>query len=55
MSDYVAVLSSGPARVLDIVRVDLPRPRILSGEEAGTLRQRIVSQLEAVSLPGEWV
>jgi len=50
MSDHVVVLSSGPARVIDVVQVDLPRPRIPWSPEIGRLRERILTQLEAVSL-----
>jgi NitT/TauT family transport system ATP-binding protein len=50
LAERVVVLSASPGRVLDVIPVDVPRPRplsIRSSAQFGALRQRIWQRLEA--------
>jgi NitT/TauT family transport system ATP-binding protein len=52
LSDEVIVLSPAPARVLDVVHLDLPRPRDPAGLAESVMRKRLLAQLDAASSPG---
>ncbi|MBI2941665.1 MAG: ABC transporter ATP-binding protein [Chloroflexi bacterium] len=45
LADTVTVLSARPARMLDHIRIDLPRPRKRTSRDLNELRERILAQL----------
>jgi len=46
LSDEILVMSPPPARIADVVRVDLPRPRDRTSLKANAIRKQILDMLE---------
>ncbi len=51
LADEIAVLSRRPARVLERLAVDLPRPRDRTSSEANQVRRRVLALLEGQAAP----
>jgi NitT/TauT family transport system ATP-binding protein len=46
LSDRIVVMTSRPGKIKEIVKVDLPRPRCRTGQEANLLRDHVLKLLE---------
>jgi NitT/TauT family transport system ATP-binding protein/sulfonate transport system ATP-binding protein len=51
LADRVVIMSAGPGRVTDDVRIDLPRPRDVASVEFNTLRREITGSLSSHLAP----
>jgi NitT/TauT family transport system ATP-binding protein len=46
LSDEIVVLSKRPARIVNILKVEFPRPRDRTGEECNHIRRNVLRVLE---------
>lgn len=48
LSDTIVVISQAPTRVLEVVNVDMPRPRERTAAQANELRRRVLAALKSM-------
>jgi len=53
LSDRIVILTSRPARVKEIVPIDLPRPRDRTGVEFAHIRRYVLDQVENMVISGK--
>lgn len=49
LSDFIVVISKKPARVLEVIAVDIPRPRDRTGSEINSVRRYVLNLLRRMN------